>query len=230
MVNEVYGGYAYLDSSPERNLSPFYKFQQPLPYDPVSAAGLLSQINLKDVDGDGFLELPSGKPFGFTILTNEDNPFRVRMGGLITENLKNAGIQGEFHTVDYNAIVTKLLDTFDWEAVIIGVEGSIDPNDSSWIWESKGPLHIWAPYMESPQTDWERRIDELFALGRTIWNFEKAKVFYDEYQDIVAEQLPVINILIPAQLYGFRNDFGNVLPSAVTYNAIGLIPFLYRKR
>ena len=230
MVREVYRGYAYLDSSPERKLSPFYKPQQPLPHDPVAAGELLSRINLKDVDGDSFLELPSGNPFGFTILTNEDNPFRVQMGELIAESLKTAGIRAEFRTADYNAIVTKLLDTFEWEAVIIGVEGSIDPNDASWIWESKGPLHLWTPYMEIPQTNWEKRIDELFALGRTTWDFEKAKSFYGEYQDIVADQLPVINLLIPAQLYGFRNDFGNIIPSSVTYNAIGLIPFIYRKR
>jgi peptide/nickel transport system substrate-binding protein len=229
IVREVYNGYAYLDASPERSVSPFHVQIQPLPYDPDAARALFSQLNMRDIDGDGYLELPSGQPFGFTILTNDDNPFRVKMGSIITESLNEAGVRAQLTPTEYNAIVTKLLDTFSWDAVIIGVEGSPEPNDASWIWESRGPLHIWAPYRETPQTEWEKRIDELFAMGRTTWDIARAKRYYEEYQNIVSEQLPVMNILIPAQLYGFRTDFGNVLPSAVTYNAIGIIPFLYRK-
>jgi len=229
IVNEVYKGYAYLDSSPERDVSPFYTKRAPLPHDPAAAAELFSRLDLKDRNNDGYLELPSGDHFSFTILTNEDNPLRVKMAEMISENLKNGGIHADVAAIDYNALVTKLLDTFDWEAVIIGVEGTLEPNDAAWIWESGGPLHIWAPYLDTPQTDWEKRIDTIFALGRTTWDFNRAKAYYAEYQSIVAEQLPVINILIPAQLYGFRNDFDNVVPSAVTYNAIGIIPFLYRK-
>jgi peptide/nickel transport system substrate-binding protein len=228
-VAEVYKGYAWLDSSPERSPSPFYKNMHPLSYDIQAAQQLLAQLQLYDRDGNGFLDLPSGKPFELTILTNEDNPLRVKMGGLISESLNKAGIRTMFRPSEYDRIVTKLLDTFDWEAVIIGVEGSIEPNDASWIWESKGPLHLWAPYMEFPQTEWEKRIDELFALGRTTWDIGKAKSFYHEYQDIIARELPVITILIPPALYGFRNDFGNIIPSTVTYNALGLLPFIYRK-
>ncbi len=229
IVAEVYKGYAWLDSSPERSPSPFYKNMQPLSYDIQAAQQLLAQLQLNDRDGNGFLDLPSGKPFELTILTNEDNPLRVKMGELISESLNKAGIRTMFRTSEYDRIVTKLLETFDWEAVIIGVEGSIEPNDASWIWESKGPLHLWAPYMERPQTEWEKRIDELFALGRTTWDISKAKSFYHEYQDIIARELPVITILIPPALYGFRNDFGNIIPSAVTHNALELLPFIYRK-
>ena len=77
-------------------------------------------------------------------------------------------------------------------------------------------------------TTWEKRVDELFALGRTTWDIEAAGVFYDEYQDIIALELPVINILIPAELYGFRKGFGNVVPSAVSYNSISLMPYIYK--
>jgi len=230
IVTEVYKGYAYIDSSPERNPSPYYKKTEPLDYNPQASHDLFSQIHLQDTDGDGYLDLPSGNPFQFTILTNDDNPFRIKMGEIITESLREAGLNVVFTPSGYDGIVTKLLDTFEWDAVIIGVEGSIEPNDSSWIWESKGPLHLWAPYGEKPYTDWEKRIDELFALGRTTWDFNKAKTYYHEYQDIVSRELPVINIVVPAKLYGCRNDFGNVIPSAVTYNALGLMPYIYRKK
>ncbi len=227
--DNVYKGYAFIDSSPERDISPFYKKVEASNYDPDKAKTILSQLNLGDSDGDGYLNLPSGKPFHFIILTNEDNPFRIKIAQIITASFKEAGLMVDFEAVGYDLIVTKLLDTFDWEAIIIGIEGSIEPNDSSWVWESKGPLHLWLPYQETPYTDWERRIDELFALGRTTWDFEKASTYYQEYQNIIARELPVINIVIPAELYGFRNGFGNLIPKAVSYNTLALVPYIYRE-
>jgi peptide/nickel transport system substrate-binding protein len=228
ILTEVYNGYAYIDSSLERNISPYYNRIEPLDYNPERAAELFSQIQLKDRNGDGYRDLPSGMPFQFSVLTNEDNPLRVEMAEIITESFKRAGIDATFTASPYDIIVTKLLDTFDWEAVIIGIDGALDPNDASWIWESKGPLHIWAPYGDTPQTLWERRIDELFALGRTTWDLNKAIEYYHEFQDIIARELPIINILVPAELYGYRIRFQNVVARAVTYNDLGLLPYLYK--
>jgi len=229
IMNQVYKGYAYIEGSSERNVSPFYKHQPTHPYDPERAKQLLSEVGLEDLDGDNYLNLPSGEKFGFTIFTNRDNPFRIKMGKMITESLNRAGLDVDLQIIDYDLLVTKLLDTFKWEAVIIGVEGSIEPNDGSWIWESKGPLHIWYPYQDSPATKWEKRVDELFALGRTTWSFEQAKQYYHEYQDIISQNLPLINIIVPAEIYGFRNRYGNVIPSAVTFNSLGIMPYIYKK-
>jgi peptide/nickel transport system substrate-binding protein len=230
ICRETYGDHAYLDASPERSVSPFYKKQEPLAYDTGAANELLSRVPLKDRDNDRFLDLPSGRPFGFTILTNEDNPFRVKMGGMITDSLRRAGLNASFKPLAYDPIVEKLLVTFDWDCVVIGFEAAIEPNESSWIWESKGRYHLWSPYGEKPATAWEARVDELFALGRTTWDFDQAKVFYDEFQDIVARELPVINILVPSELYGVRNGFRNLVPVPVTENAIGIMPFVNRRR
>jgi len=230
IVDEVYGGFAYIDGSPSRNVSPFYTSIPAEDYSIDRARELLSQTPLRDADGDGYLELPSGKPFSFTILTNEDNPFRIKMGGIITENLGKAGISAQLKPADYDLIVTRLLDTFNWDAVILGLEGSIEPNDASWIWVSKGPLHLWDPYREHPDTEWETRINELFALGRTTLDFNRAKEYYDEFQKIIAAQLPIITIVVPAQLYGFKRGFGNVIPRAVSYNALALMPCIYSEK
>jgi len=227
IVNEVYHGYAYMDASPERDVSPFHRNIKSNTYSVQAAKDLLATIPLKDSNGDGFLDLPSGSPFSFTILTNDDNPFRVKMAEIITASLNEAGLNVDYKATNYDVIVTKLLDIFDWDAVILGLEGSIEPNDASWIWESKGSLHLWCPYQESPHTDWEKRIDELFALGRTTWDLERAKEYYNEYQEIAAQQLPLISIVIPAELYGFRTGYGNVIPCSVTYNTLGLMPYLY---
>jgi len=224
----IYQGFAFIDESAERNSSPFHKSIAPAPYKPDEAKALFERLSLRDTNGDGFLDLPGGEPLSFTILTNEDNPFRVHMGELIAESLRNAGINASVEPTDYDLIVTKLLDTFEWEAVILGFEGSIEPNDASWIWESKGALHLWHPYQQTPASPWEERIDVLFSLGRTAWSFEESLKLYHEYQDIIAREIPIMQIVVPAELYGFRGEYGNVIPSPATYNAMGLIPYLYK--
>jgi peptide/nickel transport system substrate-binding protein len=228
ILREIYQGFGYLDASPERDCSPFHTSVAPDPLDVDAAKAVLERLLGKDTDGDGFLQLPSGAPFSFILSTNDDNPFRVRMGEMIADSLRDAGLDVRFEAEDYDLIVTKLLDTFEWEAVILGIEGSIEPNESSWIWESSGALHLWNPYQESPSSEWERRIDVLMALGRSEWDFEQARKQYLEYQKIVARELPIIPILVPAELYGFGRGYGNVIPRPVTYNALGLIPYLYK--
>ncbi|MFW6138483.1 MAG: ABC transporter substrate-binding protein [Spirochaetota bacterium] len=229
LIQETYQGYASSAPSSERNVSPFYNQNlEPYSHNPEKAQNLFAQIPLKDVDEDGYRDLPSGEPFSFTITTNEKNPFRVKMGKMIKESLKQAGINARLQLVDYDVLLTRLLDTFEWEAVIVGIEGSIEPNQSSWVWESDGPLHLWHPYQERPCTEWEKKIDRLFAMGRTTWEFEKAKKFYFQYQEIIRENLPVINLAVPAELYGFRNGYGNIIPRSVTYNSIGIMPYVYQ--
>jgi len=228
LLEEVYGGYGYIDESPERNVSPFHLEHEPYPFDAEEAGRLLDEAGLHDRNGDGFRDLPSGKPFSFTLTTNEDNPFRVRMGEIITPRLRDAGLDVSFKPADYDTIVTDLLDLFGWETVILGVYSKTDPNDTSRIWESSGSLHVWFPYQQEAGTEWERRVDELFALGRTTWSIDKAREYYEEYQRIIMRELPLINLIIPAEIYGLRNGYRNTAFSSVTYNSLGLVPYLYR--
>ena len=226
---ELYKNYASDSLSPIRDCSPYYKDGLNAKYDPNKAREILKEIGLIDKNDDGFLDLPSGKPLEFTILTNSDNPLRKITGQKIVNYLKNIGIKTELKTIDYDLLVTKLLDNFNWEAVIIGASGSIEPNDLAWIWESQGPLHIWYPYQEKATTEWEKRINELFSMGRTTWDIEKSKTFYNEFQDIAVDFSPIINIITPYQIYCYKNNYGNLFPSPAIYNNIGILPYIFQK-
>jgi len=225
----LYRGYASDSLSPIRDSSPYYKDDLKANYNPQKAREILAEIGLKDINKDGFLELSSGESLSFTIYTNSDNPLRKTMGEKIVEYLKSIGIKAEITPIEYDLLITKLLDNFNWEAVIIGASGSIEPNDLAWIWESNGPLHIWYPYQEQPSTQWEKRIDKIFAMGRTTWNMEESKKLYSEFQNIAVKYLPIINIVTPYQIYGYRNRYKNVFASPVSYKNIGILPYIFQK-
>lgn len=230
ILKEVCQGYGHLDGSPERDASPFHLPLPPGGFDPRGAGELLDELRLVDRDGDGLRELPAGAPLAFTLLSNRENPLRADMGRIITGSLREAGIDARLELAPYDEVIAKLMVSFAWEAVLLGAEGRIEPNDSSWIWESTGTLHLWNPYQEEPATSWERRLDQLFALGRTTWDFDRAARYYHEYQRIVAGMLPVIQVITPAAVYGCRKGFGNLALRPFTPGSLGIMPFVYREQ
>jgi peptide/nickel transport system substrate-binding protein len=132
---------------------------------------------------------------------------------IIRHDLEQLGMDVKLQPVEFNTLVSKLTSTFEWEAIVLGLTGGIEPHFGKNVWTSNGQLHMWNPRQEKPATDWEKRIDELFTLGVQELNEDKRKVIYDEYQQIASEELPVIYTVLSARLASVRNKFGNLKPS-----------------
>jgi len=183
-------------------------------YDLDKAAEILEKAGYKDRDGDGFVEDKNGNTVEFDIITNSGNTERENIGLIIQEDLKEIGIKAHFSPIDFNALVTRLTSTFDWDAVIIGLTGGVEPHNGKNVWESSGQLHVWYPRQEEPATEWEAEIDRIFNEGAQELNQEARIAMYFRWQEIVAEQLPVIYTVLPASLMAIRNKFGNLNPTA----------------
>jgi hypothetical protein len=85
--------------------------------------------------------------------------------------LGKIGIKVIFQPIDFNSLVSKLTTPpYRWESVLIGLTGSIDPNDGKNVWYSKGSLHIWHPMEKKPATLWEKELDTLFDEGAKTIN------------------------------------------------------------
>ena len=70
--------------------------------------------------------------------------------------------------------------------------GGPEPNDGANIWRSSGPSHQWWPKQKTPATPWEAQIDKDFINGAHELDPAKRKKFYDDWQEIVAQQQPFI--------------------------------------
>lgn len=183
-------------------------------YNLEKARKLLESIGFKDMDGDGVLEDPEGHDLEFTLITNAGNKERETIGNIIKEDLKRIGIKVHFQPIDFNNLVSRLTSPpYDWEAVIIGLTGSIDPHFGRNVWHSSGLLHMWNPRQEKPQTDWERRVDELIDMGAVELNFERRVKIYREAFRIITEEQPMIFIATPKSMLAAYNRFGNLFPT-----------------
>jgi len=183
-------------------------------YNLEKARSLLEKAGFKDRNGDGFLEDKEGNTLEFTLLTNAGNKERETIGNIIKEDLKKIGIKVNFLPVDFNSLVTRLTSPpYEWEAVIIGLTGSMDPHFGRNVWHSSGLLHMWNPRQKSPSTEWERKVDELFDKGAVELDPKKRIAIYREAFRIITEEQPMIFIATPKSITAVYDKFENVFPT-----------------
>lgn len=183
-------------------------------YDLKKARKLLESIGFKDRDGDGILEDPQGHKLKFTLITNAGNKERETIGNIIKEDLRKLGIEVHFQPIDFNSLVSRLTaPPYQWEAVIIGLTGSIDPHFGRNVWHSSGGLHMWHPRQKKPATEWEAEIDRLIDLGAIELDFEKRVEIYKRLFWIITYQQPMIFIATPKSLMASYNKLGNLFPT-----------------
>ncbi len=195
---------------------PFYDddFYPKFEYDLEKAKNILESIGFKDRDGDGILEDEEGHDLEFTLLTNAGNKERETIGNIIKEDLKKIGIKVNFLPVDFNSLVTRLTSPpYEWEAIIIGLTGSMDPHFGRNVWHSSGLLHMWHPQQKEPATEWERKVDELFDRGATELDFKRRIRIYKEAFKIITEQQPMIFIATPKSITAVYDKFENFFPT-----------------
>jgi peptide/nickel transport system substrate-binding protein len=184
------------------------------PYDQQKARALLAEIGIQDRNGDGILEDAEGNKIEFTLITNAGNTIREKMGVFLQEDLKKLGIQLNFQRLDFNILVEKMNNTYEYEAALVVMGGSgIDPQLSMNVLHSSGFTHVWFPRQSRPSTPWEMRIDELMNLQLKTLNFAERKKYFDEVQQIFGEQLPMISIVAANAYAAVDNRLANVKPS-----------------
>ncbi|MEW5895596.1 MAG: ABC transporter substrate-binding protein [Candidatus Omnitrophota bacterium] len=184
------------------------------PYSIETARSILSVAGYRDRDNDGIIEDMQGVPVEFNLYTNAGNPEREQIAAMIRHDLALLGMKVNFISMEFNTLIQKLNSTFDWDAVIMGLTGGIEPHFGKNVWHSSGQLHLWYPNQKQPSTEWEKRIDTVFNLGVQELDQEKRKRLYDEWQMIVSEQLPLIYTVLGENMFAVRNRFGNLRPTA----------------
>ncbi len=217
IVNLVYGGLAkplYGPVSPANKWIYKSDLFPPIDYNLKKAKQLLEEIGFKDRDGDGILEDPQGHKLEIILLTNAGNKEREAIGNIIKQDLERIGIKVYFQPLDFNNLV-RLLTTppYKWEAVIIGLTGSVDPHFGRNVWCSWGSLHMWYPLQKKPSTRWEARVDKLFEEAAITLDQNKRRELYRKAFRIIYEEQPMLFIATPDELIASWDIFGNFYPS-----------------
>ncbi len=158
---------------------------------------------------EGSLYDKKGNRVEFSIITNSNNFERIQIGNIIQNDLEKLGMKVNLLPLDFNTLVNKLTVSKDWEGVIIGLTGGIEPHGGKNVWYSKGQLHFWN-YGNKRNYNWEKEIDFLFEEGAKCLNPVERKKIYDKWQIIVTDYLPLIYTANSDVIYAVKNKFENL--------------------
>ena len=196
------------------------------PHDPAKALELLKEIGIEKRNTDDFLTDSNGNKIEFVLNTNTGSSGAEKAAVLIADDLKKLGMNVIYQPIEFNTLITKLYDTGDYDCALtaLGSGSVVDPSGSMNVLKSTGYTHDWFPRQKTPSTLWEARIDYLMdAQIKTLDESERKKDF-NEVQEIMAEQQPLVFIVTPILYAAIRSDIGNVRPTALggyraTWNA-----------
>jgi len=212
----VYGGHASPALGP---VSPANRFWFDAQLKPVA---FNQQEALKLLQEDGFqlskgvLHDHGGHPVEFSIVTNSGNRSREKMATMIQSDLRSLGITANVVTLDFASLIQRISEDFNYEAALLGlVNVELDPNAQMNVWLSSSEEHQWNPKQKSPSTVWEAEIDRLMRAQASALDDRIRKRYFDQVQEIVADQVPFIYLVNKNALVGISPLVQGVSPVAV---------------
>ncbi|MGA7827731.1 MAG: peptide-binding protein, partial [Geobacteraceae bacterium] len=193
---------------------PYSSKVKDFPYNPAKARELLAEAGWTKRNSDGVL-VKDGRPFQFTILTNQGNVERLKAAQIIQQRLKSVGIAVKIRVVEWASFISQFIDTGNFEAVILGWTISPDP-DLFDVWHSSmtGPKELNFIGFKNPE------VDRLIVQGRGTFDREERKRCYYRIQDILAEEQPYTFLYVPDALPVVSARFHGIkpAPAGITYN------------
>lgn len=165
----------------------------------------------------------------FDLYTNAGNTEREAIGVMLKQDLEDLGMKVNFKPIEFNSLVNKMVNSLDWDLAIMGLTGSpLEPHNGKNVWYSTGSLHMFN--QRTPDKDkvenndllpWEAKLDKIMDEASLKTKFEDRKKLYDEYQQIIYNEKPIIYLYSPTRVIAVRKKFNNIYPSplaGVTYN------------
>jgi peptide/nickel transport system substrate-binding protein len=184
MVEQLLRGHGTVAIGPIAAISPYYNPNlNAYEYNPDRARELLQQAGWRP-----------GQPVTLTVPTG--NRVREQTGVVVEQNLKAVGLNVTIQQFDLATTVRKLL-AGELELAIVGNAENVDPDLTRRFATSAITGGVNAGYSNP-------RVDELLKQGLAETSFEARKKIYDEVQQIINEDVPVIPLYRPDAI-GARN-------------------------
>jgi peptide/nickel transport system substrate-binding protein len=216
MINNIYRGLGAPQDSPISVPSPYYLSRaQGLPvydYNPQKAKALFAAAGFRYNDQNKLVD-DRDNPVRFTLITNSGNKIREAMGTQIKQDLALIGIDVDFTPIAFSLLIDRIDNSLQWDSLLIGFTGGVEPNDGANFWSVDGGSHIFnlKPQKGKQQltdrqvADWEKKIDDLYIQAAQELDEGKRRQLYIESQKVTQENLPCVYLVNPLSLSAIKN-------------------------
>lgn len=185
-------------------------------YDLGQAASLLQEAGFNKRGAADAPELfdAQGNRVEFSLLVPAESEPRKLMAAVIQEDLAKLGIKMQVVPIEFSAVTNAWTKSYDYDAILLGLSlTDLEPSTYANLMLSSGEVHQWRPNQKSPATEWEAKIDRLFAEQARESDPEKRKLKFREIQRVVADASPVIPIVARHVVSAASSHVGNFSPS-----------------
>lgn len=192
----------------------YHPSMHPVQQDQTLSRRLLAEAGFADTDGDGILE-KDGKPFRFTILTNQGNEQRILTATVIQSQLRAIGVDVRIRTVEWAAFIKEFVDKGRFDAVILGWTISQDPDIFS-VWHSSSARPGGLNFVRYKNPE----LDRLLERAQTESVLERRKELYWRVQEILDADQPYCFLFVPYALPVIQARFRGIAPApaGIMYN------------
>ena len=227
MINNIYRGLGAPQDSPISVPSPYYLSReqglQVYDYNPQTAKKLLISGGFTYNQENKLID-DRGNPVRFTLITNSGNKIREALGTQIKQDLALIGIQVDFTPIAFSLLIDKIDKSLNWDSLLIGFTGGIEPNDGANFWSIDGGSHMFnlkpqegnTPVANRQVSDWEKKIDALYIQAAQELNEDKRRGLYIETQKITQENVPCIYLVNALSLSAVKNRVKGIKYSPIS--------------
>ncbi len=222
MIDVIYSGLAMPQWGPVSPASPFYDPEIEENYTYEHSFELAREELAKGGftwDAEGKLHDKYGNLVEFKLTTNAGNSTREQACNLLKDVLEKIGMTVHFTPIDFNTLVQKLMGTGDWETMIMGLTGGVDPHSGSNVERIDGGLHFWnynpevADFVNRdeysiPYYDW--KIDQIYRQQTKEMDPDARWALFSEYQKLSAENVPLVYTVMQLRLYAYKAELKNI--------------------
>ncbi len=185
-------------------------------YNPGRAKALLAEAGWQQKNRDGIL-VRDGRPFQFTVITNQGNAERLKAAEIIQQRLRDVGIDMRIRVIEWASFITNFIDKRNFEAVLLGWTITPDP-DIYDVWHSSktGPKELnFIGYQNN-------EVDRLIEEGRGTFDMERRRRCYFRIQEILAVDQPYTFLFVPDALPAVSARFRGIepAPAGIMHNFI----------
>ncbi len=216
LVDSVLEGLGTIGTGPYTPTSWAYPAEaKALPYDPEAAKQLLREAGFT-YSAEGKL-MKDGKPFTFTILTNQGNLNREQTATIIQSQLKTIGMDVQIRIIAWTSLLSEFINKRKFEALIMGWSLAVDP-DLYDIWHSSKTGEFEFNVVSYANPD----VDRLLLEGRKTFDSKKRIEIYRQVHQLISADLPYVFLYVPDSLVAMHRRVLNIKPekAGIGYNFI----------